>query len=56
VNGPAGGRLVRVCTADPRQTARTAAAAGEDGGAAARAAAGVGAEWGMVGRCRSTPG
>jgi ATP-dependent RNA helicase DOB1 len=42
------GRLVRVCTRDPRAVSAEAASAGEDGGAAARAAADVGAEWGMV--------
>lgn len=42
------GRLARVCTRDPRSVSAEAASAGEDGGAAAVAAAGVGAEWGMV--------
>ena len=42
------GRLVRVCVKDPRAVSAEAASAGEDGGAAARAAAEVDAEWGMI--------
>ena len=40
------GRLVRVCARDPKRVASAATRAGEDGGAASLAAAGVQTEWG----------
>jgi hypothetical protein len=42
------GRLVRVCARDPKRVASAATRAGEDGGAASLAAAGVQTEWGVV--------
>lgn len=42
------GRIIRVCTADPKAVSAAAASAGEDGGAAAMASAEVNAEWGAI--------